>query len=114
MPKDGSDISKKEVGLNRVCCWKSINITAFPKLTGKKIQHSSTALSGIKYNCAVLFLRQMYWLFMYASKHIFSPRLKNQTCENFLISLKKTEFTELPTGRDLSEYCQIRNSDCLI
>ena len=32
----------------------------------------SLALPNIKYNCAVLFLCQMYWLFVYASKYIFS------------------------------------------
>ena len=38
----------------------------------EKFQRSS-ALPYIKNNCAVLFLKQMYWLFIYASKY-FSHR----------------------------------------
>ena len=37
----------------------------------KKFQRS-LALPNIKYNCAILFLCQMYWSFVYASKYIFS------------------------------------------
>ena len=40
----------------------------------------------------------MYWLFMYASKYIFSQTTAVKTSQNFLISLKKTEFTDLSTG----------------
>ena len=36
----------------------------------KKMQHS-LVLPNIKYNCVVLFLSQLYWLFIYASKYIF-------------------------------------------
>ena len=32
----------------------------------------SLALPNIKYNCAVLFWSHLYWLFIYASKYIFS------------------------------------------
>ena len=37
----------------------------------EKFQHSS-AVHNIKYNDAILFLCQMYWSFVYASKNIFS------------------------------------------
>ena len=37
----------------------------------EKFQRSS-ALPNIKYNCAILFLCEMYWSFVYASKYIFS------------------------------------------
>ena len=50
-------------------------------------QHSS-ALPNIKYNFAVLILSQL--LFIYASKYIV------KSSQNFLISSKKTKFTELP------------------
>ena len=36
----------------------------------EKIQRS-LVLPNIKYNCVVLFLSQLYWLFIYASKYIF-------------------------------------------
>ena len=36
----------------------------------EKIQ-CSFSLPNIKYNCVVLFLSQLYWLFIYASKYIF-------------------------------------------
>ena len=36
----------------------------------EKFQHSLT-LPNVKYNCAVLFWDQLYWLFIYASKYIF-------------------------------------------
>ena len=36
----------------------------------EKIQ-SSLVLPYIKYNCVVLFLSQLYWLFIYGSKYIF-------------------------------------------
>ena len=36
----------------------------------EKFQRSS-ALPSMKYNCVVLFLGQLYWLFIYASKYIF-------------------------------------------
>ena len=32
----------------------------------------SLGLTIIKYNCVLLFLRQMYWLFLYGAKYIFS------------------------------------------
>ena len=32
----------------------------------------SSGLPIIKYNCVVLFFRQMFWLFIYAAKYIFS------------------------------------------
>ena len=35
-------------------------------------------LPNIKYNCAILFLSQLYWLFIYASKYI-SP------CKKFFL-----------------------------
>ena len=43
----------------------------------EKFQRSS-ALLNIKYNCAVLFWSQLYWVFIYDSKYIFSqtPMLK--------------------------------------
>ena len=55
----------------------------------------SSALLNIKYNCAALFLRQMHWLFMYAS-NIFSYRKLFKT-QSELFYLEKTEFTEHPT-----------------
>ena len=65
-----SQIFQQEVGLNHVHYWKSVNIRGIPKSTGK-IQCSS-ALPNTKYNCAVLFLCQMYQSFVYPSKYIFS------------------------------------------
>ena len=39
----------------------------------EKFQHNlALSLSNIKYNCAVLFWSQLYWLSIYASKYIFS------------------------------------------
>ena len=35
-----------------------------------KFQRSS-GLAIIKYDCVVLFFRQMFWLFIYAAKYIF-------------------------------------------
>ena len=46
-----------------------MNIRAILWCNGK-IQHSS-ALRNTKYNCVVLFLSQLHWLFIYASKCIF-------------------------------------------
>ena len=37
----------------------------------EKFQRSS-ALPNIKYNCVVLFWSQLYWVFIYDSKYIFS------------------------------------------
>ena len=49
---------------------KSVNIRAIlSKL--EKFQHS-LALPNIKYNCAILFWSQFDWLFIYATKYIFS------------------------------------------
>ena len=52
--------------LTKWTVWKSVNIR------GKmdKLQHRS-ALPNMKYNCAILFLNQRYWLFMYDAKYIF-------------------------------------------
>ena len=46
-----------------VHCWKSVNIR-------EKLQHSSDP-TNIKYNCVVLLLRQINWLFIHASKYFF-------------------------------------------
>ena len=43
-----------------------------PSLGIPEIFQSSSALPNIKYTCAVLFWSQLYWLFSYASKYIFS------------------------------------------
>ena len=43
----------------------------------------------------------VYWLFMYASKYIFSQTTIVKFSQNFLIS-KKTEFTEFPTRYSLT------------
>ena len=43
-----------------------ISEASFGKL--EKFQCSS-ALPNLKYNCAVLFLKEIYWLFIYASKY---------------------------------------------
>ena len=53
---------------------------------------------SLKYNCVVLLLSQLYWLFIYASKDIFSQTTIVKLSQNWLISLKLSEFTELPTG----------------
>ena len=51
----------------------------------EKFQHSSD-LPNIKYNCALLFWSQLYWVFIYDLKYIFSwtPMLK---CEQKLLIL---------------------------
>ena len=36
----------------------------------------SLALPNIKYDCAVLFWTQLYWLFIYASKYVFPHKKK--------------------------------------
>ena len=54
----------------------------------EKFQHS-LALPNLKYICAVLFLKEMYWLFIYASKYFLIDRIywypgKWQNLLNFL------------------------------
>ena len=71
------DFFQQEVDLNHVHFWKSVNISGIPKTTGK-FQHR-LALPNIKYNCAVLFLRQVNYLFNYA------PKTKNSTEKKILI-----------------------------
>ena len=74
IPKDGSDIHRfsnmKSVSTMYTVgnLWISC-ITSLSKL--EKFQHS-LALPNIKYNCAVLFWSQLYWVFIYDSKYIFS------------------------------------------
>ena len=64
-----AQIFQQEVGLNHVQCWNLwISEASLSKL--EKLQHS-LALPNIKYNCAILFWSQLYWLFIYASKYNF-------------------------------------------
>ena len=79
-----------------VHCWKSVDIKASSSKL-EKFQHNLTLLNT-DYNCAVLFLSQLYRLFIYASKYIFSWTTIVKPNQNFLISSKKTEFSELPSG----------------
>ena len=44
----------------------------------------------------------LFWLFMYASKYIFSQTTIVKLSQNFLIPSNKTEFTEHPTGYSLT------------
>ena len=79
-PKDGSEIhrfSNKEVH-----CWKFMNIRGIPKSNGK---FRTLFSSNVKYNFAILFLRQIYWLFIYTSKYIFSQATFVKPGQNFLI-----------------------------
>ena len=66
---------------------KSVNIKAILRYN-VKFQCSLT-LPNIKYNCAVSFWSQLYWLFIYASKYIF-PHEKN-----FLIDTHTKIWTEI-------------------
>ena len=61
--------------------WASLGIL-------EKFQCSSV-LPNVKYNCAVLFWSQFYWLFIYASKYIFLYK------KNFLIDTHTKIWTEI-------------------
>ena len=52
------------------------------------------ALLSLKYNCAVLFLSQMYWSFIYASKTIFSYA----TILSEFSDLSKKDLLNFPQG----------------
>ena len=54
-----SQIVQKEMGLNQMYRWKSVNNRGIPH--SGKYQYRSV-LPKIKYNCAVFILSQMYWL----------------------------------------------------
>ena len=49
------------------CCLEICEFQAHPEVNWQKIKSSFTQE---RYNCAVLILRNMYWLFMYISKYI--------------------------------------------
>ena len=69
--RDAPDIHQfPTMGSDPLPVGQSVNIKAIFRYTGKKFNVGQ--LPYIKYNCAVLFLRQMYWLFMCSSKYIFS------------------------------------------
>ena len=81
----------------------------------EKFQRSSD-LPNIKYNCVLLFLNQLYWVFIYESKYIFSytPMLK---CEQKLLILSfKEEITEVPagcSGREIT-YQTLTSTDAIL
>ena len=56
--------------------------------TDRKFQRS-LALPNVKYNCAVLFLKEKYWLFIYAQKYIFIKTTIVKPSQNFLISSQR-------------------------
>ena len=63
------------------------------KLENFQCSSALLTLLNIKYNCAVLFLSQLCWLFIYASKNISSlTSILKPSQIFFVISLKKTEF----------------------
>ena len=61
-----SEIFQQEVGLNHVHYWKSVSIRGI--LSQLEKFQCSSVLANIKYNYAVLFLCQMNWSFVNASK----------------------------------------------
>ena len=65
IPQDGSDINRF---LTAMCTVRNLWISEPSWGIVEKFQRSS-ALPDIKYNFVVLFLRQMYWLFIYVSKY---------------------------------------------
>ena len=57
----------------------------------------SSAPPNIKFNCVVLFLSQLYLLFIYASKHfLIDHHCKNQI--EFMISWQKVKYIDVPEG----------------
>ena len=87
IPKDCSDIHRFSDRKWVSTMWTVGNlwISETSLCQKEKFQHSSD-LPDIKYNCVLLFLNQLYWVFIYDSKHIFSqiPMLK---CEQKLLIL---------------------------
>ena len=67
MSDDISQEIQQEVDFNHMHSWKSLKIRGIPV---EKFQHGE--LSLILNITAILFLRQVSWLFIYASKYIFS------------------------------------------
>ena len=61
-------IFQHEVGLNHMYPWKSVNIRAILRYTGKILD----ALPNIKYNNAVLFWNLFYWVNIYVWKYFLS------------------------------------------
>ena len=72
-PKDGSDIHRfsNRKWVSTMCTVGNLWISEASLSKLEKFQHS-LALLNIKYNCAVLFWSQLYWVFIYDSKYIFS------------------------------------------
>ena len=73
MLKDGFDIHRfsNRKWVLTMCSVGNLWISEASLSKLEKFQCSS-ALPNIKYNCAILFLCEMYWSFVYASKYIFS------------------------------------------
>ena len=61
----------------------------------------SWVLPNMKYISSILFLRQMYWLFTYAFKYIFSQTTIVKTSQNWL-TLSKTVRTGWSSGSTLT------------
>ena len=95
-----SQIFKQEVGLNHVQFW-NLWISE-PSLSKLEKFHHSLALPNIKYNCAILFWSQLYWLFIYATKYIFLQK------ENFPIDAHTKIGTEITViGRNYWSSCRV-------
>ena len=64
---------------------------------GLKKQRSSD-LPDARYNYVVLFLGQMYWLFLYAQKYFFSQTTIVKLQSEFLVLSKMLGFFDVPSG----------------
>ena len=73
IPKDGSDIHRfsNRKWVSTMCTVGNLGISGASLSKLKKFQCNS-ALPNIKYNCVVLVWSQLYWVFIYDSKYIFS------------------------------------------
>ena len=60
----------------------------------------------MKYNCAVLLFKEIYWLFIYASKYFLIDHRCKTLHRIYLISLQMSELTELHTLWSMGEIFQ--------
>ena len=99
-PKDGSDIQRfsDRKWVLTMCIAGNLWISETSRSKLEKIQCSSV-LPSIKYNCTVLFLNPLYWLLICTSEFIFPQTTIVKPSQNFLISCKTKELTELSAGR---------------
>ena len=69
-----------------------------PSLVILEKSQCRSALTDMKYNCVLLFLRQMYYLFIYASKTTFSWTTNIKGKIYFLIFSESLGFSKLYSG----------------